>query len=167
MKVCTKCGKMLSLGMFQANLRAKDGRASACKECYKDYRDNQKQKKKEYDKQRYHAERKKRLNQVKEWQDNNKEKVAMYKVSSHLTRKYGLNIKEFQAILEAQDNKCACCGNLEGPGNERFVVDHDHKTGDVREIICQKCNLTIGLVDDDIDNLNHCIVYLKKHKEDK
>ena len=51
-------------------------------------------------------------------------------------------------MLERQGNKCACCGAPKSTGflSEVLVVDHCHKTGDIRDLLCNDCNIVLGIV---------------------
>lgn len=69
-------------------------------------------------------------------------------------------------MLCEQDNKCAICGIEFGIDNskDRPHVDHDHKTGIVRGLLCMKCNAGLGLFGDNIDNLVSAVCYLEENK---
>ena len=79
---------------------------------------------------------------------------------------YGITRKDFIEMLESQNNRCAICYK-EKPGGVRknaaddWVVDHDHETGEVRGILCNKCNLVIGFAEEDIYTLQSAIEYLQ------
>jgi len=62
-----------------------------------------------------------------------------------LKRKYNLSLEDYDKLIEQQDGKCAIC-NTENPGghHKRFVVDHNHKTGEVRALLCSTCNTGLG-----------------------
>ena len=66
-------------------------------------------------------------------------------------------------MLAAQDGKCAICGTTSTGNRKAFHVDHDHKTGKVRGLLCSNCNTGIGNLRDDIGLLNRAIEYLS-HK---
>ena len=55
---------------------------------------------------------------------------------------YGLSQDDYVAMLEKQEYRCAICNRM-----ERLVVDHDHETGAVRGLLCNICNLGLGLVE--------------------
>ena len=74
--------------------------------------------------------------------------------------KYGITRKHFDAILKAQDYKCAIC-EKEITDQEPHI-DHDHFTGIVRGLLCGKCNIALGLFNDNPDLLNKAVQYLTK-----
>lgn len=84
---------------------------------------------------------------------------------SNLKRLYGITLEEFYSILEEQNNKCKICSVdifMDAKNrNQKTCVDHCHKTGKVRGILCHKCNVAIGLLDDDISKIELVVNYLK------
>ncbi len=62
-----------------------------------------------------------------------------------LQRRYGITATEYDLLLESQNGKCAIpnCGNY--PGVKRLHVDHNHKNGKVRGILCSSCNYRVGV----------------------
>jgi hypothetical protein len=58
-------------------------------------------------------------------------------------RKYGLSLEDYANMSEIQNGRCKICNRLPAP-NKRLVVDHDHLTGVVRALLCNKCNVTLG-----------------------
>lgn len=68
-----------------------------------------------------------------------------YRLSESL-RKYGLTLEEYQAILASQRGRCYVC--LRKPDDKRLVVDHNHDTGEVRGLLCHKCNAALGMLND-------------------
>jgi len=76
-------------------------------------------------------------------------------------RKYGLTIEQFAALIERQGNACAICRVVP----ERFHVDHDHKTGAVRGLLCASCNKALGAFKDNAQILEAAIVYLTAARE--
>lgn len=116
----------------------------------------------------------------KEWRDKNLEKSRLAsRKSAAITRRdnprvikhrklkssYGISLEDFENMLESQSHSCAICNFLfdytsqsKGPH-----VDHDHKTGRVRMILCRFCNNLLGYADDDILVLKSAITYLDKY----
>lgn len=94
----------------------------------------------------------------KAWQQANPDKIAKY----HRKRAYQITQEEFEAMIEAQRGACGICGRTDV---ERFSVDHCHKTGKVRGLLCSPCNGALGSFKDDIGTLEAAIKYLKLHQE--
>lgn len=76
-------------------------------------------------------------------------------------RKYGLTLNEYEQILESQSNKCPVCEKTFRMKRE-IHVDHCHKTGKTRGIICESCNMGLGKFYDNIEYLENAIKYLKR-----
>lgn len=92
---------------------------------------------------------------------------------NNLKRLYGkqFGIDEYNKLLQEQDFRCAICGTDDtkgrksgrGGGVDVFYVDHDHKTGKVRGLLCNICNRTMGYVGENSSVLEEMIKYLQKH----
>jgi len=76
----------------------------------------------------------------------------------HILKRYGLTVQQYNRIWWRQKGKCAVCGK-----KKRLVVDHNHKTGKVRGLLCDKCNSGLGLFDDNAKRLSQAINYLKNY----
>jgi 5-methylcytosine-specific restriction endonuclease McrA len=74
-------------------------------------------------------------------------------------RIYGLKPGEYQKMLDAQDGRCAICGNK--PVTIRLAVDHDHVTGRVRGLLCRRCNRALGLWEGDPQKMRNLISYVR------
>jgi len=79
----------------------------------------------------------------------------------NLKHKYGITVEDYDEMLESQDNGCAICGKTPEENGRRLHVDHDHRTGKVRGLLCHACNMLIGFAYDDIDILLNTINYLR------
>ena len=83
-----------------------------------------------------------------------------------MSKKYGITPEEYDAVYEKQSGNCAACGSpLSSDGKEWRMwdsprTDHCHKTGRVRGIIHNRCNLILGLIHDDAGLLAKLIDYL-------
>lgn len=82
-----------------------------------------------------------------------------------LKRYYGLSLDEWNDMFEAQNGCCAICGRHASQAYKGLCVDHDHSSGEVRELLCGHCNFVIGNAFDDISILEQAIEYLKKHNK--
>ncbi|MCK9571543.1 endonuclease VII domain-containing protein [Candidatus Pacearchaeota archaeon] len=100
------------------------------------------------------------------WQEGNPEKRFAQRL-----RKYGISPQEYGDILKLQGGGCAICGAEQSKdkckrsksktGTRRLHVDHDHKTGRVRGILCASCNIAIGKFGDDPELLYRASLYLR------
>lgn len=81
---------------------------------------------------------------------------------SHYKRTYGMTIADYDRMVVEQDGKCAICETTTNLGRYgRFHIDHDHKTGKVRGLLCHRCNRGIGLLKDDPAILDAAACYLE------
>jgi len=79
-----------------------------------------------------------------------------YHVKYHLKKKYNMTVEEHAALLIKQEGRCAICRGV----LEQTNVDHNHKTGKVRGILCPSCNMALGLFQDSSAVLNAAKEYL-------
>lgn len=125
------------------------------------------------------------LDRVREWKDKNPERYAQARKAArlrwhernmqkptavekkrayyreyHFMKKYGMSMADFESLLAMQNGACAICSGR--PHSMLlFHVDHDHVTGKVRGILCQRCNMSLGGFGDSADLLTKAISYLK------
>lgn len=79
-----------------------------------------------------------------------------------LKTRYGLTVKDYDDMFAAQGGICAICGTDQPGGRAgRFHVDHCHRTGRVRGLLCSKCNFGLGAFDDVAGRLENAIAYLR------
>jgi hypothetical protein len=76
---------------------------------------------------------------------------------------YGLTIEEFNKMYEDQGGSCAICQRTDRP----LVVDHDHKTGKKRALLCNGCNHGLGRFADDPALLRKAADYVEEHGHDE
>jgi 5-methylcytosine-specific restriction endonuclease McrA len=74
---------------------------------------------------------------------------------------YKLTQKEWQAIFERQHGCCAICGKTQAELDHPLEIDQDRATGEIRGLLCRKCNSGIALLGDDIERLKKAIEYLQ------
>lgn len=82
----------------------------------------------------------------------------------HLKTKYRLSAEEWDALYESQDHNCAIC--LQPVTRVAAQTDHDHKTGQVRAILCKPCNLMLGNASDDPNNLRRAADYIERYRKE-
>lgn len=87
-----------------------------------------------------------------------------YGRDSHYRRTYGITKKEYDLQAAKQNYKCLVCESYETEGQfGRLVVDHCHKNGGIRGLICQGCNMALGNVKDNPDTLRKLANYLDEY----
>lgn len=103
----------------------------------------------------------------KKWRDNNKEKKQLLNTNWWYKSKYGITYDEFRAKCESQGGKCNICNvdlEYKGKSNKSAVQDHDHKTGKLRGVLCNACNVGLGHLRDNQDILLNAVDYLKEYQ---
>jgi hypothetical protein len=79
--------------------------------------------------------------------------------------KYGITSAEYEQMFENAGRRCEICGcgrrNTERP----LCVDHCHFTGKVRGLLCNKCNLAVGMLDDCHETVQRAVAYLRRTNE--
>lgn len=151
MKKCTKCKQEKELSEFYNHV--KFGPRPECKVCSKARNvENWKKNKKKIDKKH------------REWRKVNKEKLYHYSRKQNLRRKYGITPEQYEEMLTQQANSCAICKIHESQYGT-FAVDHCHKTGKVRALLCGACNTALGLLKESITIVDNLKIYLIDHKE--
>ena len=88
--------------------------------------------------------------------------------------RYGMTLEEYNVLLAEQGGRCAICrsshpggGNRKGRARRTFCLDHCHRTGKVRGLLCNRCNLGLGNFDDDVDTLEAARSYVHRHREQR
>lgn len=98
---------------------------------------------------------------------NTNEKLRAYRRRKRLTdrrwalarvlrSRYKLSLAEFDAMVEEQEGRCKICGDA----HKKLNVDHDHKTGEVRGLLCPRCNSALGLAGDGLRSIKALIDYV-------
>jgi hypothetical protein len=164
LKRCRLCSNEKPLTDFHKNRLNRDGHDSRCKSCAAEaqrsyIRDNREK----YNK-RQRRQRKKNPASAKaavqKWVSNNKHKLR----ARHLRKSYGLPLEVYDEMLKAQNGVCVICrgpGTLQNGKRASLVVDHCHKTGKVRGLLCHNCNVGIGNLRDDPELLRTALAYLE------
>ena len=80
----------------------------------------------------------------------------------NLKRKYNITPEEYENLLIDQNGKCAICGVSYKEFKKELAVDHDHITGEVRSLLCQRCNNLIGYLEKNKKLLYKAFNYIDK-----
>ena len=104
-----------------------------------------------------------------EYMKNHREEFPLFWKERHLQSTFGISLHEYGQLLVAQDGKCGICGNEEAEARagktKALAVDHDHRTGKVRGLLCSACNTGLGKFGDDRERLLNALRYLDKHAD--
>ena len=136
-RACTGCRQMFPLSEFPKRKRSLYGKNPKCRTCYNEY-------------QKQYAE---------EIAKETQERYAEVQRNWYLKRTYGISVAGYNLLLEAQNHGCAICGGP--PGKRRFHVDHDHKSGAVRGLLCTTCNIGLGNFHDNPEKLEQAARYVR------
>jgi hypothetical protein len=79
-----------------------------------------------------------------------------------IQKKYGITEDDYQKLLEQQNGVCAIC--LRHQRKQRLSIDHSHRTGRVRGLLCTRCNRNIGRFFDSWQMLQRAADYLKANE---
>lgn len=94
------------------------------------------------------------------------EKYKNWRRNNDFKKKFGISLVDYNNMQEAQNGLCAICSNpetfsLKGTVHS-LAVDHCHKTGNIRGLLCRMCNQMLGLAKDDVSILTNAVKYLNK-----
>ena len=145
-KACSRCGRVLPIEQFimNGNFRRLD-----CLECCASMTRTRRSKESP-------AVREKRLQGLRDYYRADPDRLR----NSKLRRRFGITLAQYRAISAEQNGKCAICGGQDE--GKLLAVDHSHKTGAIRGLLCQMCNRALGAFQDDPAILARAIEYLEE-----
>lgn len=100
---------------------------------------------------------------TKELRQKYPEKSKQYYKTSNRRRNYNIEPEEYDSLMEKSKNLCMICGSP--PKTKSLHIDHNHKTGKVRGLLCHGCNTAIGLFKENIEVIKKAIYYLESNLE--
>lgn len=148
-KVCTKCLVAQDIEQFAPHKNYKGGRTTWCRLCLNnqasDWSKEKAPRRRENDNKR------------------NKRKPEQ-KQNSKFKARYGITLDQFNKISAEQNDECLICKKHKLQNkNGKLFVDHDHKTGKIRGLLCDRCNKSLGLMEDNVEFLRKAIGYLTEN----
>lgn len=155
MKKCVRCKDKKEAGAFARSPRHRDGLFPWCKKCHSAY---QRARRKSNPRTKVlEAERRKRRQENTEI----RERYLSYMTLYSLKRRYGIDAATVKRLIDLQKGVCAICLKAPERGRRRGLhVDHDHRTGIVRGLLCDSCNVALGRLRDSSELLSSAIRYL-------
>lgn len=143
-KICTKCNRYKAKKHFSFDRYAKGGIYPSCKMCDMKYRKKNRDKLLAGARSRYPRYFKKRRERV-------------------LERIYKMRPGQYAEMHKTQKGLCKICGGSEEVKGRYLAVDHCHKTGKVRALLCSRCNLGLGHFNDDSAVVRKALEYLEEY----
>jgi hypothetical protein len=170
MKFCPTCKEHKPKTEFQKNLTRRDGLVNRCKKCsaeknkkYLEDHPEKAEKRKAYYSEWAKENKEKKAAACKKYGIKNRDKLRSYFWEWTLKKEYNLTPEKFYEMLDAQENRCCICGRDFNGEIKKPAVDHDHRTGVVRGLLCDLCNRGLGFFFDNTDYLSNAIDYLNFH----
>lgn len=143
-RVCKSCEAEKDISEFYFLNKERRYRLWECKPC-KDARTKRNYTLNESEKLR-------RRISAKAWAHANPEKIKAFSRKTRLKREYGLTLEQYDAMVSRQGGRCALCDATEPGGRwPEWHVDHCHKTGKVRALLCAECNRHLGIFEKMLD----------------
>tara|TARA_R100001377_G_C3145943_1_gene94476 strand:+ start:54 stop:722 length:669 start_codon:yes stop_codon:yes gene_type:complete len=132
---------------------------------YKKNEDNAKSKKRRKERQQQY-----KLNNILEIREKDRQRKrdnADHYLNKRRIREFGITSNDYNRMLKEQNEVCYICKNKNTfkknkEKESKLVVDHNHKTGKVRGLLCDPCNSSLGFLKEDINILRNCISYLQE-----
>lgn len=146
-KTCPSCLSQLPLSSFNKSNR-RDGYQTYCRACHN-----------KMQREKYQADPQAKLKrQMRERKRKSLNPLA--KKDAELKRLYGISVETYLDILGAQNGVCKICNN-DCKTKYSLSVDHNHQTGKVRGLLCNRCNRAIGMFEDSPHLLRSAAKYLE------
>jgi hypothetical protein len=117
-------------------------------------------------KQRYYKNNTKSIKEkVANYNKLNSEKRRLVVKKSWIKCKYGIIYEDYLSMHREQDYKCKICKRHADEFKKGLVVDHNHKTGKVRALLCTNCNSQLHVLENK-ELYDKYINYLNSYKEE-
>ncbi|MCP3921244.1 MAG: hypothetical protein GY714_01535 [Desulfobacterales bacterium] len=78
-----------------------------------------------------------------------------------ILKKFNMTGDDYNVLLIIQDGGCGICGATEQQIGKKLCIDHDHKTSEIRGLLCSPCNKALGGLGDTIDGVRRALSYLE------
>lgn len=152
---CNTCGSVKPSTEFYKNPKLRRGHNAMCKCCWDE-------KSRLYRRNNWPKCYQTRL----KYKARNREKVAALARKSSLKVRYGITPEQYGCLLSKQNGLCAICGKPERLSKGRnLCVDHCHKTGVIRGLLCDRCNVGIGAFGDDPELILKAAQFIEAYLE--
>ncbi len=156
----------------------------------KEYRYNNEEKLKKLQREYYQKNKEKIKARIKKYRQENPDaedkdkrkarskryrKKHSLKCRMAIWKRRGINVtyESYKEMFENQEGKCAICGVSESKLKYKLCLDHDHRDGSARGLLCRKCNSVLGMIEresekdfrDPLPILKNAIIYISAKSE--
>ena len=139
MPVCARCKVTKYINDFHKRNDRKTQHQSECKECT-------------------------RIRRSKWWKSD---KGKLSSANTKLKRRFGITLEEYAIMFERQNRQCLICKASESSSGHRLAVDHCHRTGRIRGLLCKNCNVALGHFKENPMFLYKAIDYLNTYCQEQ
>lgn len=157
-KVCSKCGVEKPLLEFHKSKNHKYGVRNECKGCQKIIRQTWQEKQNKYYGKIKYSKLKNDETSQQRYRETGSKKDKM------LQRLYGITLDKYNQMFNQQNGCCAICGKHQSEQTKALCVDHCHKTGKVRSLLCFGCNNYLSVMENN-EFVKKARQYLKNHSQ--
>lgn len=142
-----------------------------CKSCYRSYYARNAERIRANSRDHYQRNKEKLIAQNKSYRAAHPERLAIWRANDYKRQRartlmecFGITMEQRAKMFHEQQGKCAICKRDESKFVKSLAVDHDHKTGIVRGLLCGSCNRALGYFQESEENLREAIEYLSRAK---
>ena len=128
-------------------MKVRSGVASHCRKCTTSWGNN-------------YSKTPKGKQKAKEHYKRNRDK----QVDARLKKKFGITLDQYKIKLDKQNSRCIICGRTPEENGKMLAVDHNHTLNEVRDLLCNNCNVCIGFIEKNKMDTNKLEWYLTRHK---
>lgn len=174
---CTKCGQPLDgshksyckacfAEYAKARRNSKPELMERAKEYSRQWREDHPGYVEQYNRERWQKDPEKWAEYYRNWRAENPESRKTTRRKGHLNSLYGISIQDFEAMMHEQSGLCLICNNemTLGRGGRAAHVDHDHSNGNIRGLLCSRCNNGLGCFDDNPDLMVAAAAYILRYQ---
>lgn len=149
-KICPNCQEILPISAFNKSNR-RDGCQTYCRACHN-----------KMQREKYNSDPMQKVKrQIRA--SRRKELDPLASRRKELKRMYGISLEQYAEMFKKQGEVCAICKNT-CKTKKSLSVDHDHVTGKVRGLLCNKCNIALGALNDNVILFQRAIQYLNSQQ---
>ena len=84
--------------------------------------------------------------------------------AKNLKHRYGITVAEYDKMYDGQQGRCSVCISDIDRVSKTTHVDHDHRSEEVRGLLCHQCNVMLGHSRDIPEVLERAAAYLREHR---